>query len=198
MNSSYQGVIMQEKIKELLQDSVDVKVRVKQSLAPVIERAALRIIDCYKKGGKLIIFGNGGSAADAQHIAGELVHQFELKGRKALPAIALNTNSSIMTAIGNDWGFDRVFERQVEALANKGDVVIGISTSGNAESVLLGLRMAKSKGAFTIALTGKDGGKLKEEAELSIVVPSNSTARIQESHITIGHIICHLIEAELR
>lgn len=188
---------MQKKIGELLQDSIDVKSRVRESLIPEIEGAARRIIESYKAGGKVVLFGNGGSAADAQHIQGELTHQFEIKGRKCLPAIALTTNTSILTSVGNDWDFSQVFERQAEGLVDKKDVVIGISTSGNAENVCRGLQQAKKNGAFTIALTGKDGGKIKEIADITLIVPSNNTARIQEAHITIGHIMCYLIEREL-
>ena len=188
---------MQNRIKELLQDSIDVKLRVKENLAPKIEAAAKRIIESYKKGGKVVLFGNGGSAADAQHIQGELSHQFEIKGRKSLPAIALTTNTSLLTSISNDDNFSRVFEKQVEGIVNEKDVVIGISTSGEAINVFKGLEQAKKNKAFAIALTGKDGGKLKAIADISLIVPSNSTARIQEAHITIGHIICNLIEKEL-
>ncbi len=125
------------------------------------------------------------------------MHQFELKNRKALAAIALTTNTSMLTAIGNDWGFDQIFERQLQNLATDKDVVIGLSTSGNSLNVIKGIEQAKKNKAFTIALTGENGGKLKDVADLSIIVPSDNTARIQEAHITIGHIICHLIEKHL-
>ncbi len=125
------------------------------------------------------------------------MHQFEVKERKALSAISLTTNTSMLTAIGNDWGFDQIFERQLQNLATDKDVVIGLSTSGNSVNVIKGIEQAKKNGAFTIVFTGNDGGKLKDIADLSLVVPSENTARIQEVHITIGHIVCHLIEKSL-
>tara|TARA_B100000953_G_C17798486_1_gene351307 strand:- start:194 stop:619 length:426 start_codon:yes stop_codon:yes gene_type:complete len=139
--------------------------------------------------------GNGGSAGDAQHIAAELVGRFK-KERKAMPALALTVDTSSLTALGNDYGFDTIFERQVEALANKNDTVIGISTSGNSENVVRAVNKANSIGAFTIGLLGNDGGKLKDAVNLPIIIPSNDTARIQEVHITIGHIICEIIEED--
>ena len=147
-------------------------------------------------GGKILLCGNGGSAADAQHIAAELVGRFK-KERRAIPAIALTVDTSSLTALGNDYGFDTIFERQLEALARENDAVVGISTSGNSENVVRALKKANSIGAETIGLVGNNGGKIKEVANLSIVVPSNDTARIQEVHITIGHIICELIEEDL-
>ena len=188
---------MKEIIKQKLNESAELKKKISLEIADKIEEGALKIIECYRNKGKLILFGNGGSAADAQHIETELVHQFELKNRKALAAIALTTNTSLLTAIGNDWGFDQIFERQLQNLATDKDVVMGLSTSGNSLNVIKGIEQAKKNKAFTIVLTGNDGGKLKDVADLSIIVPSNNTARIQESHITIGHIICHLIEKHL-
>ena len=188
---------MKEIIKQKLDESADLKRKIGLELSDKIEEAALKIIDVYKGGGKLILFGNGGSAADAQHIETELVHQFEVKNRKALSAIALTTNTSLLTAIGNDWGFDQIFERQLQNLATDKDVVIGLSTSGNSMNVIRGIEQAKKNKSFTIALTGNDGGKIKDVADLSIIVPSDNTARIQEAHITIGHILCHLIEKNL-
>ena len=143
-----------------------------------------------------MLMGNGGSAADAQHIAAELVGRFK-KERKAMPALALTVDTSSLTALGNDYGFDTIFERQVEALANKHDAVIGISTSGNSENIIRAVNKANSIGAFTIGLLGNDGGKLKDAVNLPIIIPSNDTARIQEVHITIGHIICEIIEEDL-
>ena len=140
--------------------------------------------------------GNGGSAADAQHLAAEMVGRFKLE-RPALPALALTTDSSIVTAIGNDYGFERIFSRQVEAHALAGDVVIGISTSGNSPNIQLALEIAGSRGCRTVALLGKDGGSIKAVAELAMVVPSNDTARIQEGHIAIIHIVCDLVEKAL-
>jgi len=145
------------------------------------------------KGNKVLLFGNGGSAADAQHIAAEFVGRFAFD-RPALPALALSVNSSSVTAIGNDYGFDYIFARQIEALGRPGDSVIGISTSGNSLNVLRAMSVARQMGLHTIALTGCDGGKLKAEAEYCIGVPSNETPRIQECHIMIGHIMAELVE----
>ena len=147
-------------------------------------------------GGKLLIMGNGGSAGDAQHIAAELVGRFK-KERKAIPALALTVDTSSLTALGNDYGFETIFERQIEAIANKDDAVIGISTSGNSENVVRAIKKANSIGAYTIGLLGNNGGRLKEIVNLPIVIPSKDTARIQEVHITIGHIICEIIEEDL-
>lgn len=188
---------MQEKIKKMLIESADVKRRVAEELSEEIESAAKMIVSCFNSGNKLLIFGNGGSAADAQHFQAELTHQFEIKRRKSLPAISLTTNTSVLTAIGNDWGFDEVFERQIEALAKPGDVVFGFTTSGNSENVIRAVKKAKESGAKTIVLAGKDGGKIKSVADLTIIVPSENTARIQESHLAIYHILCSLVEQEI-
>ena len=158
-----------------------------------IEKAADTIVRSLKNGGKVIVFGNGGSAADAQHIAAELVGKFKME-RQALPAIALTTNTSIVTALANDYGYDTVFSRQIEALAGPKDVVLGISTSGNSSSVLEAIKAARRIGAGTIGITGGDGGQLAVAAEFTITVPSANTPRIQEAHITIGHIICEIVE----
>ncbi len=139
--------------------------------------------------------GNGGSAADCQHIAAELVGRFKSE-REGLPAIALTTDTSILTAIGNDYSFNEIFARQIEALANKGDLVIGISTSGNSENVIRGILKAKKIGCYTVGLLGKDGGKLKNLVDLAIIIPSNNTPRIQECHILIGHIACEIVDKE--
>lgn len=161
-----------------------------------INEIARLIINCYKNGNKVILFGNGGSAADAQHIAAELTGQYKLK-RKSLPAIALTTNTSILTSIANDYGFDKVFEKQIEGLVQKKDVVIGISTSGNSENILKGILKAKKIGAKIIAFTGKSGGKLKNKVDILLNIPSDNTPRIQEAHITIGHIICGIVESKI-
>lgn len=179
---------------------IDESIRIKtllKSQAGEIARLARVIVGALRKGGKVVLFGNGGSAADAQHIAAELVGRYEKEGR-AIPAIALTTNTSNLTAIANDYGYGHVFERQVLALCDKRDVVIGISTSGNSENVVLGIRAAASKGARTVALTGSGGGRVGRVAWLTIRVPSNSTARIQECHILIGHVLSELVENELR
>ncbi len=184
---------MKNIIEEIIKESAEVKQQLLKSQADNIQKAADIIIACFKKGGKVILFGNGGSAADAQHIVAEFVGRFK-KERKAMPALALTVNTSVLTAIGNDYGFENTFKRQVEALANKNDVVFGISTSGNAKNVLAAIELANKIGIITIGLTGGDGGKLAKAALVSIIVPSENTPRIQESHIVIGHIICELAE----
>lgn len=183
-------------VKSLLYASADLKKIVADTLSDDILETANRIKTCLGKGGKLILMGNGGSAADSQHIAAELTGRFK-KERRAMPAIALTVDTSSLTALGNDYGFDTIFERQFEALGQENDVVVGISTSGNSENVVRALKKANSIGAETIGLVGNDGGKIKEVANMSIIIPSNDTARIQEVHITIGHIICELIEEDL-
>jgi len=165
------------------------------NLVNEVETFAEICIDSLKNGGKILLFGNGGSAADAQHIAAELVGRFKVE-RNGLPAIALTTDSSILTSIGNDYGFNEVFSRQIGALANNGDVVVGISTSGKSKNVLNALNYAKKLNCKTIGLSGKDGGKMNETCNLNIIAPSDDTARIQEMHILIGHTICHLIDQE--
>lgn len=187
---------MQELIIKQLEESIEVKRLVRQNLASQIAQAACLVIEAYTKGGKILLFGNGGSAADAQHIAAELIGRFE-KERRPLPAIAIPSNTSSLTAIGNDYGYEFTFARQVEALTQEGDVVIGISTSGNSANVLEAVRIARQKKVTTIGLSGSGGGKLESLVDLCIVVPSNSTSRIQEAHITIGHIICSLVEKEI-
>jgi len=184
-----------ERVKNLLNISADLKKTVAETLSSEILDAAQKIQGRLEAGGKLLLMGNGGSAGDAQHIAAELVGRFK-KERKAMPALALTVDTSSLTALGNDYGFDTIFERQVEALANKNDTVIGISTSGNSENVIRAVNKANSIGAFTIGLLGNDGGKLKDAVNLPIIIPSNDTARIQEVHITIGHIICEIIEED--
>ena len=149
-----------------------------------------------KAGNKILIFGNGGSAADAQHIAAEFVNRFIIE-RPPLPAVALTTDTSIITSIGNDYDFSEIFAKQIRALGQAGDVAWGISTSGNSPNVLKGLEAAKKMGLVTLALTGKDGGPIAAMADLSLNVSSNSTARVQETHITIGHAICELVDIKL-
>lgn len=187
---------MKDKIKDIIEESIGVKKDVIKSQLDAIEKATSAIISTLRVQGKVILFGNGGSAADSQHIAAELVGKF-LKERKALPAIALTTNTSILTAIGNDYSYAQTFARQLDALAEKKDIVIGISTSGKAANVIEAIELANRKGITTIALTGGDGGGLAKIAKISIIVPSKITPRIQEAHITIGHIICQLVEDEL-
>ncbi len=166
-----------------------------ESIGKLIEVAAKICIDSLKNGGKILIFGNGGSAADAQHIAAEIVGRYKIE-RKGLPAIALTTDTSALTAIGNDFGYLHVFDRQVEALANKGDVLIGISTSGTSPNVISALKLTKELGCKSIGFSGRDGGELNSFCDVNIVVPVKDTARIQEMHILIGHTICQLIDLE--
>jgi D-sedoheptulose 7-phosphate isomerase len=184
---------MKTRIENAIKDSIRTQEGLLKGQVENIEKAALVIIEALKKGGKLIVFGNGGSAADSQHIAAELVGRFKLE-RKALPAISLTTDTSALTAIANDYGYDRVFSRQLEALGNRGDVALGITTSGNSNNMIEAFKIAKLIGIKRIALTGGDGGRIKNEADISIIVASRDTPRIQESHATIGHIICSLIE----
>jgi len=179
-----------------LGEGADLKRKLARECAPLIAQAASIVCDCLRRNGKILFFGNGGSAADAQHLAAEFVGRFVLE-RRALPAIALTTDTSLLTAVGNDYGFDQVFSRQIQALGSEGDVAVGITTSGNSPNVLLALKEARARGLKTIGLAGKDGGALKISVDVPIVVPSLVTARIQECHIAIGHIICELMEKEL-
>lgn len=187
---------MRETVVKELEESANIKKIIAQNLSDTIVNAAKMIIDAYKTGGKVLLIGNGGSAADAQHIAAELVGRFKLE-RKGLPAIALTTDTSILTALANDYGYDTVFSRQLETLANDKDILIAITTSGTSPNILKAVEIARSKNITVIGLTGGDGGKLQDVADITIAVPSDSTPRIQESHITIGHIICNLVEKEL-
>lgn len=165
-------------------------------LTPVIAQAAELCVAALAEGKRLYLCGNGGSASDAQHIAAELVGRF-VGERRALPAVALNTDTSALTAIANDYGYHHVFRRQVEGLVQAGDVLIGISTSGRSENVRLALEAAQAQGARTVGLLGKDGGEIAPAVDVAVVVPSDTTARIQECHILIGHIWCDLIEQGL-
>ncbi len=165
----------------------------RENLIDGIYEAAQICADALKNGKKVLLCGNGGSAADSQHIAAEFVGRFQIE-RKAMPAIALTTDTSILSAIANDYGFENVFSRQVEALGVSGDVLIGISTSGNSENVLRAITVAKDMGLKTISLTGKDGGKIALTTDVSLNIADNVTARVQEAHILIGHIICELTD----
>ena len=180
-------------IRSQLQANRDVNCRIEEDLTPLIAEMAMLLTDTFKSGGKLMVMGNGGSAADSQHFAAEIVSRFRME-RPGLPAIALSTDTSILTAIGNDYGFDFVFRRQVEALAMPGDMVVGISTSGNSTNVNMALGLAREKGCRTIALLGRDGGSIRGLCDLALVVPSDDTPRIQEGHISIIHIVCDLVE----
>lgn len=159
----------------------------------LVEKTAIACINSLKKGNKIMLCGNGGSAADAQHIAAEIVGRYKTD-RKGLPAIALSTDSSILTAVGNDFGFQYLFERQVEALAKDGDILIGISTGGSSQNVINAFHSAKKIGCKLIGLSGKDGGEFNKICDLNVVIPSSNTPRIQEMHIIVGHIICQLID----
>jgi len=187
---------MREVVIKELEESANIKRVMAQNLSDIIVDAAQTILNAYKAGGKVLLIGNGGSAADAQHIAAELVGRFKLE-RAGLPAIALTTNTSTLTALANDYGYETVFSRQLEALANDKDVLIAITTGGASPNILKAVEMAHSKGVVVIVLTGGSGGKLKDMADLVIVVPSDNTPRVQEAHITIGHILCHLVEKGL-
>lgn len=176
--------------------SADCQRRAVACLLPALIRAAEVLIAAYRAGGKAIFFGNGGSAADAQHLAAEFLGRY-LQERPALPALALAVNTSAVTAIGNDYGYEQVFARQIAAWARPGDVAVGISTSGNSENVIAGIQAAKDRGARTIALTGEGGGKLAAMAEILLPVPSRQTPRIQECHILIGHALCQAVESAL-
>jgi D-sedoheptulose 7-phosphate isomerase len=177
----------------MFRDSAAVKLRFAEQYAPRIEAAAQRMADALQRGGKLLFFGNGGSAADAQHLAGEFVNKF-LRDRGALAAVALTTDTSVLTSIGNDLGFDQVFARQVEALARPGDVVVAISTSGNSPNVLRGVEAARRLGCTTVGMTGGSGGLLAAIVDEAFVVPSSETPRIQETHITLGHALCATVD----
>ena len=187
---------MQSIIKKEFSDHIHTSKATIDNIGSEIEIATKLCIQSLKQGGKILIFGNGGSAADAQHIAAELVGRYKTE-RKGLAAIALTSNTSVITAIGNDYGYAHVFDRQIEALANEIDVVIGISTSGNSKNVISGLELAKELGCRVIGFSGKDGGQMNILCDINIKVPSVDTPRIQEMHIVIGHTICHLIDKEL-
>jgi D-sedoheptulose 7-phosphate isomerase len=159
---------------------------------PIVDAAAA-ITDAFRRGGKLLVFGNGGSASDAQHVVAELVGRFE-RERAAMPAVALTADMSVLTSVSNDYGFDEAFSRQIAALGRPGDVVLAITTSGASANVLVALRLAKSRGFLTIALTGRDGGQAGRDATIHVNVPSDSTARVQEVHRTILHAICAIVE----
>ena len=184
---------MKNKILDCFNEHILIANLAANQLTSEIEAACKMVIDCLKNGNKILLFGNGGSAADAQHIAAEFTGRF-VKERRGLPAIALTTDTSALTAISNDYGFAKLFERQVEALANPGDVLIGLSTSGNSENVINALVQGNKIGCKTIGLTGKSGGLMSSSCNINIIVPSENTARIQEIHILIGHIICMIVD----
>ena len=189
---------MKNYIKEEIRKSYEIKQAIynNEKLLKQIEIVAKKCINLYKNGKKTILAGNGGSAADAQHIAAELVGRYGFD-RPSIPSLALTTDTSNLTAIGNDYGYDKVFSRQLEGMGQDGDLFIGISTSGNSLNIINAFNSAKIKNITTVALVGKDGGEMVKLADIAIVVPSDSTPRIQESHILIGHILCDIIEKEL-
>lgn len=166
-----------------------------EPLFPLINKVGIAMQDCIKAGGKILLMGNGGSAADSQHIAAEIVGRFK-KERKGMPAIALTTDSSILTSVANDLGYENIFVRQIEALCTHKDLVIGITTSGNSTNVVNAMQAAKEVGATTIGLTGGTGGKLTSLCDHNVVIPSNVTARIQEAHIFVGHCLCEILESD--
>lgn len=185
---------MIKRIEEIFDESISVYSESKK-IALKIQTSVEVITNCYKKGNKVIIFGNGGSAADAQHMAAEFVGRYMLE-RKSLPAIALTTDTSIITALGNDYSFENIFSRQCESMTEPGDIVIAISTSGNSKNVLNGIITAKKNGAFIIGLTGQNGISMEELVDILLIIPSKSTPRIQEGHRIVIHAICELVEKE--
>lgn len=184
---------MKDKIQKQFLESAEIKRIFAEQSADRIAEVAKIMITAFKTGGKILLFGNGGSATDASHLAAELVNRFE-KDRQALPAIALTTDISAITSIANDSGYDEIFSRQVQALGRRGDIAIGISTSGKSPNVIKGMDAAREAGLITIAFTGGDGGSLAKSADHAFIVPSSVTARIQETHITLGHVLCGLVE----
>ena len=186
---------MIEEITKEIRESIQTKEKLIANI-PLIIEVAEEIADAIKNGGKVIFCGNGGSAADSQHIVGEFLGKFQ-KNRQPYPAMALTTNTSTITAISNDFSFDEIFARQIQAICSDKDVVVGISTSGNSTNVIKAIEEAEKKGAYTIALTGDDGGQLAKKAKKTIKVPSNNTQRIQESHILLGHLISGIVEKKI-
>ncbi|MGG0716038.1 D-sedoheptulose 7-phosphate isomerase [Robertmurraya massiliosenegalensis] len=178
-----------------LQEHLELMVKIEENLKEEIENISYLCKAAINHKNTIFFMGNGGSAADSQHLAAELVGRF-VKEREGLPAIALTTDTSILTAVGNDYGYEEIFSRQIEALVKPHDIVIGITTSGNSDNIIRAIKRANDKGALTIGLTGKDGGMMKDICHRCIVIPSRNTARIQEAHILIGHIICEIIDEE--
>ena len=189
---------MKNYIKDQIKKSYETKQAIYQDeilLNKVVE-VAQKCVELYRGKNKTILAGNGGSAADAQHIAAELVGRYGFD-RPSIPSLALTTDTSNLTAIGNDYGYDKIFSRQLEGMGQEGDIFIGISTSGNSQNIVNAFEVAKNKNILTVALVGKDGGKMAKMADIALVIPSDSTPRIQESHILIGHILCDIIEKEI-
>lgn len=187
---------MKEQIFQIFEDSAKVKIAFARENADKIIEVVQLIVQAFRDGKKVILFGNGGSAMDASHIAAEFVNRF-LMERPPLPAVALNTDTAVLTSIGNDYGFDQIFTKQLAALGHEGDVVIAFSTSGNSPNVIKALEMAKRNGMKTIVMTGGSGGKMTNMADITFIVPTKHTPRIQETHITLGHTICQLVDEAL-
>src|SRR3989338_5696527 len=186
---------MKEAIEKIFKESVQVKEATLKANLPAIIKAVEEITETLKNNGKVLLFGNGGSAADSQHIAAEFIGRFQ-KERQSLPSIALTTDTSILTALGNDYGFECIFSRQIEGLGRPKDMAIGISTSGRSKNVIAGLKQAKKMGLKTLSLTGCGGNEVAQASDIKLIVPSQVTARIQESHICLAHVICELVEAK--
>lgn len=187
---------MKQTISNEFQSHLETINNVINNMEDELVSASTLAVETLKTGNKILLCGNGGSAADAQHIAAELTGRYKTE-RRGLPGIALTTDTSALTAIGNDYGYDRVFDRQVESLANKGDLIIGISTSGNSGNVVSALKLGRELGCKTLGFSGRDGGAMNEMCDINLVVPSNNTPRIQEMHILFGHTICQIIDNEL-
>ena len=186
---------MQETIAKMLKEGADLRLQMAETMTSDIIDAAQAIAHAFRTGRKILLFGNGGSAADSQHIAAEFMNRFQIE-RPPLPAIALTTDTSILTSISNDYAFDEIFSKQIKALGKKGDIAFGISTSGNSANVVKAFRVAKKLGMVTIALTS-EGGRIGSNADIALAVPSKSIPRIQEAHITVGHILCDLTDTLL-
>ncbi len=184
---------MEKKIFRIFEESIAVKEKFVRAYAPLIAEVSRLIADAFSDGKKVIIFGNGGSACDASHIAAEFVNRFK-RDRPGLPALALNTDMAVLTSIANDYDYSEIFARQLKTLSDTGDIAIAISTSGNSRNILKAVDVAKKKGLRTISFTGQKGDKLASKSEFSFVVPSDDTPRIQETHITLGHVICQMVE----
>ncbi|MDI6753716.1 MAG: D-sedoheptulose 7-phosphate isomerase [Thermodesulfobacteriota bacterium] len=187
---------MKDDIVQAFRESADLKVRFIRQNAEILGQVVKMIVEAFKAGNKVLLFGNGGSAADAQHIAAEFVNRYQIE-RPPLPAIALTTDTSILTSISNDYGYIDSFAKQVKALGREGDVAIGISTSGTAANVIKAVKVAREMGLKTVAMTGGEGGDLAKLTDISLIVDSPSTPRIQEVHITIGHVLCEMVDRML-
>lgn len=196
---SYRTKHKGNEMKFLIQKGISESIRIKEEIlkySDIIDKIAKTILNVYRNGAKAIFFGNGGSVADAQHIVAELVARFYLN-RRSLPVVALTTNTSILIAFGDDFSFAEILAKQLEGTGIEGDITIGISTSGDPQNVVEALQLAKQKGLFTVGFTGKSGGKMKDIVDLCLCIPSDDTARIQEAHIMMGHIMCEIVESEL-